>query len=87
MVYNDPGAPVIQNNLNLHVTNLATGKSTIGGFSEDRTDTENNVEQVVLREHPTQGLKVEVKAQKILPGSVQDFVLAWLVRPQQPVKA
>lgn len=79
MVYNDLPNAQIQNNLNLSVTDPATGKPILGGLSEDDIDEQNNVEQVMLRPAPNMPLLVRVHAQKTLGDSEQDFALAWCV--------
>ena len=78
MVYNDIGHRQIQNNLNLFVTDVATGEMTPGNSrSLTDPDEQNNVEQIVLSHIPQGGLKVRVHAQKILAKQDQDYVLAW----------
>lgn len=78
MVYNDIGHRQIQNNLNLFVTDIATGETTPGNRrSLDDVDEQNNVEQIVLSYIPKGGIKVRVHAQKILAKHDQDYVLAW----------
>ncbi|KAK3316025.1 peptidase S8/S53 domain-containing protein [Apodospora peruviana] len=78
MVYNDLGGRQIQNNLNLFVTDTATGEETPGNSrSLDDPDQQNNVEQIVLGYIPQDGIKVRVHAQKIFFRETQDYVLAW----------
>ncbi|KAK4458512.1 putative peptidase [Cladorrhinum samala] len=78
MVYNDIGKLQIQNNLNLSVTDLATGEETQGNRrSLDDPDQQNNVEQIVLSHVPLGGIKVRVHGQKIFFKQDQDYALAW----------
>lgn len=77
LVYNDLPGGAIQNNLNLIVKNNVTDVTKIGAISEDEIEVQNNVEQVVWDPAPKELVTVSVRAQKIFPGSEQDFVLAW----------
>jgi len=79
MVYNDRKGRQIQNNLNLSVIDIETGKVTHGGISEEAIDKQNNVEQVVCKPAPLSPVMVQIHAQKIFPNSEQDFALAWSV--------
>ncbi len=77
MVYNDLPGGAIQNNLNLAVSDSMTGVTHLGGISEEDIDKQNNVEQVVWYPAPKVPITICVTAQKIFPGSQQDFALAW----------
>jgi len=78
MVYNDVGHRQIQNNLNLFVTDVATGEIFPGNMrSLTDVDEQNNVEQIVLKYIPKGEVKVRVHAQKILAKHDQDYMLAW----------
>jgi len=77
MVYNDLPGGAIQNNLNLALIDSVTGEIKHGGISEDENDKQNNVEQVIWYPAPEVPITVRVTAQKIFPGSEQDFALAW----------
>lgn len=77
MVYNDLPGRAIQNNLNLAVSDSVTGETKHGGISEDKTEEQNNVEQVVWYPAPKVPITIRVTAQKIFGGSDQDFALVW----------
>ena len=78
MVYNDPPAGQIQNNLNLAVSDTMTGDIKHGGISEDEIDKQNNVEQITWYPAPKVPMTIRVTAQKILKTeSSQDYALAW----------
>ncbi len=80
MVYNDPPAARIQNNLNLAVTDSVAGITKHGGISQDEIDKQNNVEQITWYPAPKVSITVRVTAQKIFnAGSEQDFALAWSI--------
>ncbi|KAL6704373.1 hypothetical protein ACN47E_008329 [Coniothyrium glycines] len=81
LVYNDIGHTAIQNNLNLFVTDLASGVHSDPIPGNDKSlvdlDVQNNVEQVLLPYVPAAGVRIKVHAQKILARQVQDYVVAW----------
>jgi hypothetical protein len=80
MVYNDIGNKQIQDDLNLFVTDKTTDMVSPGNErSLTDIDTQNNVEQIVLKSLPKGGLRVKVHAQRILAHQSQDYALAWSV--------
>jgi serine protease AprX len=81
LIYNDKPGAEMQNNLNLSVTDINAKEAKHGYESEHEMKIQNNVEQVVWASFEGGALSVKVTAQKIFPGEVQDFVLAWAVLP------